>query len=57
MAIEVGSVKGKASLVMENKTVLEKPFAPIPLPGKIDLGAGVPLRTEDTAMASSATAK
>lgn len=57
LAIEAGNVKGRASLAMENKTVLEKPFAPIPLPGKIDSGAGVPLRTEDTKLVSSAMAK
>jgi hypothetical protein len=35
LAIEAGSVKGRASLAMENKTVLEKPFAPIPLPERL----------------------
>ena len=55
MAIEAGSVKGKASLAMESKIVLERPFAPIPLPGRIDLGAGVPLRAKEAGLASSAT--
>ncbi|SRR6266567_491153 len=44
MAIEAGNVKGKASLAMDSRIVVEKPFAPIPLPGKINLGEGVPLR-------------
>lgn len=56
MAIEAGSVKGKASLAMESKIVVEKPFAPLPLPGKINLGEGVPLRAEEPRPASSATA-
>ena len=55
MAIEAGSVKGKASLAMEGETVLERPFTPISLPGKIDLGDGVPLRAKGTAAAPSAT--
>ena len=53
MAIEAGSVKGKASLAMESKIVLETPFTPISLPGKIDLGDGVPLRAEKPGLASS----
>ena len=56
MAIEAGSVKGKASLAMETKIVLEKPFGPLSLPGKIDLGDGVPLRAKEAGLASSATA-
>jgi hypothetical protein len=47
-AIEAGNVRGKASLAMESKIVVEKPFASIPLPGKIDLGEGVPLRGVDS---------
>lgn len=56
MAIKAGSVKGKASLAMESKVVVEKPFGTVPLPGKIDLGEGVPLRAEEPRPASSATA-
>ncbi len=55
MAIEAGSVKGKASLAMESKIVLERPFAPISLPGKIDLGEGLPLRAEEVRLPSSVT--
>ena len=55
MAIEAGSVKGKATLAMESKIVLERPFGPLSLPGKIDLGDGVPLRTKEAGSASSAT--
>jgi hypothetical protein len=55
MAIEAGTVKGKASLAMESKIVVEKPFASIHLPGKIDLGEGVPLRAEVPLPASSAS--
>lgn len=54
-AIEAGSVKGKASLAMESQIVVEKPFASIPLPGKIHLGEGVPLRAEEPRPASSAS--
>ena len=56
MAIKAGSVKGNASLSMEDQIVLERPFAPVSLPGKIDLGDGVPLRAEEPGAASSATA-
>jgi len=55
MAIEAGSVKGKASLAMESEMVLEKPIASISLPGKIDLGDGVPLRPEEPRLGSSVT--
>jgi hypothetical protein len=55
MAIKAGSVKGKASLAMESQIVLERPFAAVSLPGKIDLGDGVPLRAEEPRPASSAT--
>lgn len=53
MAIEAGTVKGKASFAMESQVVAEKPFAPIPLPGRIDLGEGVPLRAGQPPAASS----
>ena len=56
MAIEAGSVKGKASLAMESQIVLERPLGPLSFPGKIDLGDGVPLRTEEPRPTSSATA-
>jgi hypothetical protein len=55
IAIEAGNVKGKASLAMDSRIVVEKPFASIPLPGKIDLGEGVPLRAEEPRPTSSAS--
>jgi len=42
--IREGSIKGKATLDLEKKTILEKQLGPVELPGRLDLGKGISLR-------------
>ena len=41
--IKTGEVKGKGSLKCEGALLLEQDFRPIPLPGSVDLGDGIPI--------------
>jgi len=41
--ITTGACKGKGTLACENIVILEKKTCPIPLPGSIDLGEGIPI--------------
>lgn len=45
--IREGSAKGKATLVLEGETILEKSLGPVELPGRLDLGEGISLRDEE----------
>lgn len=41
--IKTGEVKAKGSLKCEGALLLEQDFRPIPLPGSVDLGDGIPI--------------
>jgi hypothetical protein len=41
--IKTGEIKGKGTLKCEGVLLLEQDFRPIPLPGSVDLGDGIPI--------------
>lgn len=46
LELKTGTMTGKATLLLEEKTVLEKPFGTVSLPGRLDFGEGINLRGE-----------
>lgn len=53
--IKEGTIEGKGSLLLEKESVLERPFGSYDLPGKVDLGGGIPLGDSEPERASTKT--
>jgi len=42
-SVETGSCEGKGEIKIKDVTLLQLPFSPIDLPGKVSLGSGIPI--------------
>jgi hypothetical protein len=42
-SVQTGTCEGKGEIKIKDYTLLKLPFEPIDLPGKIDLGSGIPI--------------
>jgi hypothetical protein len=52
--IKDGTLTGKGSLLLEKQSLIEKPFGSYDLPGRFDLGDGIPLRDSEAKRVSTA---